>query len=278
MIRNVVPSLVVFCCFLVGPQSAAAQSIFPDKDLEDAVRTQVFEKRYNDEPLTAKDVENISRVSARGKRITNLSGLEKCVSLQELDLGDNAVADLTPIKELKLLQSLILFENKITDIGPLTGLANLQHIELQENRVTDVTPLKELKRLRSLYLGDNRITDIAPLSGLDKLWSLDLHGNEVTDLGPIKGLTRLSTLDLRYNKVADLAPLGEYVELKHLLLDGNQIKDLKPVVGMCQRDYDGPRNFAPFLNLHLSYNPLGEAAKGQLETLAKMGVRIKNEQ
>jgi len=45
----------------------AAQSIFPDKNLEAAVRKEVFEKRNNDQPIVETDVPNISQVVGRGR-------------------------------------------------------------------------------------------------------------------------------------------------------------------------------------------------------------------
>ena len=59
--------------------------LFADKNLEKAVRKHVFEKRDNDKPLVQADVENLSVIKADGMGITNLAGLEKCISLQELD-------------------------------------------------------------------------------------------------------------------------------------------------------------------------------------------------
>jgi len=41
-------------------------SIFKDKQLEAAVRKQVFEKRDTDKPVTAEDVAKISTVDAKG--------------------------------------------------------------------------------------------------------------------------------------------------------------------------------------------------------------------
>ena len=72
-------------------------SIFPDKNLEAVVRRNVFEKRDNDEPLTAKDVENISTIEGKGKGVRDLRGLEHCRSLALIDLEDNDIADIDPI-------------------------------------------------------------------------------------------------------------------------------------------------------------------------------------
>ncbi|MEO8270613.1 MAG: hypothetical protein ABI557_12900, partial [Aureliella sp.] len=61
---------------------APADDLFPDKGLEAAVRYEVFAKRYNQEPLTAEDVKNISKVEGKGKDIKSLQGLENCVAVQ----------------------------------------------------------------------------------------------------------------------------------------------------------------------------------------------------
>ena len=61
--------------------------IFPDKNLEAAVRKFVFEKRDNDKPLVEADLVSLSTIQAVGLGITNLAGLEKCQSLASLDLA-----------------------------------------------------------------------------------------------------------------------------------------------------------------------------------------------
>src|SRR5688572_2792437 len=64
---------------LVGT-NVLADDLFPDKNLEAVVRQQVFEKRNKPEPLVEADVQNVAIVSGKGKKITNLAGLEKCKS------------------------------------------------------------------------------------------------------------------------------------------------------------------------------------------------------
>src|SRR5438046_1018252 len=72
---------------LLGNAALLAQTtnppapIFPDKNLEAAVRKFVFEKRDNDKPLVEADLVSLSTIQAVGLGITNLAGLEKCQSL-----------------------------------------------------------------------------------------------------------------------------------------------------------------------------------------------------
>src|SRR3990172_9031040 len=101
----------VFACVLALVFSPLAgdepvQSIFPDKNLEAAVRQQVFEKRNNDQPLTAKDVEMISTVRGVNKGIKDLAGLEHCTALASLDLAGNEITNLAPLAGLVRLQQI----------------------------------------------------------------------------------------------------------------------------------------------------------------------------
>src|SRR4051812_3937421 len=96
--------LIFISLALVLLNLAKADDLFPDKNLEAAVRQQVFEKRNKPDPLVEADVVNISTVVGKGKKITSLAGLEKCKSLALLDLENNEIVDLEPIKELKLVQ------------------------------------------------------------------------------------------------------------------------------------------------------------------------------
>src|SRR5687767_10994369 len=104
---------------------AAAQDLFPDKNLEAVVRQYVFEKKNKPDPLVEADVVNISGIKADGNKvakITNLAGLEKCKSLAAIELPNHEIADLAPLKELKQLQSVILNKNKIASVQPLADL------------------------------------------------------------------------------------------------------------------------------------------------------------
>src|SRR5262245_19739898 len=107
--------LVLGLTFNAAVLQAAAVAI-PDKNLESALRALVFDKK--DDPkkeLTEEDLGKIYILQAKGKGIRDLTGLEKCLNLQSLDLANNEVADLAPIKGLTHIQSLDLAQNKIAD-------------------------------------------------------------------------------------------------------------------------------------------------------------------
>ena len=124
-------------------------------------------------------------------------------------------------------------------------------------------------------MADNKVKDLAPLAKLTKLASLDLDGNEITDVGPLASVTRLSTLGLSRNQITDITPLAKQTETRYLFLDGNKIADLGPLVAAAKKDSEGEQRMAPFLNLYLEGNPLGDEAKTkQVEALKSYGVRV----
>lgn len=268
-------SLLV-CTLAVSRPAAAAAVAIPDKNLEAALRSLVFEKK--DDPkkeLTEEDLNKIFIMQAKGKGIKDLTGLEKCLNLQLLDLANNEVADLAPIKGLTHIQSLDLSQNKITDLAPLTGLAALQYLHLGNNQIANVTPLSGITKLSALYLPNNKIADVAPLGKLTGLVSLDLGSNQVASIASLETITGVTHLKLNDNQIADPAPLAKFNRLSMLFLERNKLTDLAPLVASAKADAEGEKRFAPFLRLYLTGNPLSDDAKNkQLAELKKLGVRV----
>ena len=252
-----------------------AAAIFPDENLEKAVRQYVFEKRDTDEPITAEDVASISTITARSKGISDLTGLEHCKRLMLLELSGNEITDLSPIADLGLLQSLTLTSNKIEDISPLAELKRLQYIELSDNPISVITPISGLEALNSAYLSGNMINDISAVKNLQKLWTLDLADNVVSDLSPAGSIVRLSSLILDGNKVTSVEALSELTSLQRLSLKNNQIKDISILAEMAEKDVADKNRFARFWIVSLQGNPLNNTSRNKhVETLKKYSVRI----
>lgn len=252
------------------------ESIFKDKALEDAVRKQVFAKKYNNEPIVAADVEKISRVEGVGKQIKSLDGLEHCHALMLIDLRDNQIEDLKPIAQLKRLQSVSLSGNRIKDLSPIKELTAMQLLDVSRNQIADLQPLAEMSNLRTLYVAENDIKSLDPIAPLSKIWSLDASGNKLSSVEPVAGLKWITMLDLRNNSISDISPIAKLPAINILRLDNNEIKDLAPLVQACQKDAEGDNRFAPYLRLFLDGNPIDDKAKADaIEKLKTAGVKVK---
>lgn len=125
----------------------------------DAVAFSVLITDYTHKRMTSKDIEV----------------LKYCTDLQALDLGHQAISDLSVIGEyLTDLRILILADNRITDLSPLANLPHLHYLEFFVNHVKDLTPLAQCRELVDLNISYNRgISDITPLLDLpilERLW------------------------------------------------------------------------------------------------------------
>ncbi|MDE0009982.1 MAG: sigma-70 family RNA polymerase sigma factor [Candidatus Poribacteria bacterium] len=213
----------------------------PDAALRTAVREALA--LSEDIPLTKERMQELQHLTASGKGITNIKGLEFAQNLVQLHLGDegNYVTDLSPLATLTSLAHLNVGGNEVKDLRPLANLTNLTGLSLWYNRVTDVSPLRSLTSLTYLNLADNRISDLTPLANLISLEKLDLFDNEIENVVPLSGLKNLKHLILTYNRVEDFSPLAELTNLQVLWIKKNPIRDLSPLVRLNLTDlkYDG---------------------------------------
>jgi internalin A len=182
----------------------ASGVVFPDPNLEAAIRVAINKPEG---AIYAADLEGLTSLHANQSEIKDITGLEYCVNLQDLDLMNNQITDLSSLSGLTSLQTLNLRNNQITDLSPLSGLTGLQELNLWSNQITDLSPLSGLTGLQELILVSNQITDLSPLSGLTGLQELSLWSNQITDLSPLSGLTGLQELYLSGTKITDLSPL-----------------------------------------------------------------------
>jgi len=125
---------------------------FPDSNLEAAVRETINKPEG---PIYMSDLFPVIELAAMGKGISDLTGLEYCVNLVELQVGDN----------------------NISDLSPLAGLTNLRALGLGGNSISDLSLLAGFTSLQALWLGDNNISNLSPLAGLIDLQRLWLHAN-----------------------------------------------------------------------------------------------------
>lgn len=191
-----------------------------DKNLEQVIRDAVSKPSGD---LYKTDLEKITHLTARGKSITDLSGIEYMTQLQYLDLGtdassntNNYISDLSPLRSLTNLTDLILTHNSISDLSPLSGLYNLKYLELYNNNISNLKPLAGLNKLDRLLLNFNKVTDITVVKDLPGLTVLFLEGNPISDISVMKtlpNLSRFTNLNFWNTNVRD----SDVIELKQLL-------------------------------------------------------------
>ncbi len=98
-------------------------------------------------------------------RSADIQVLKYCTDLKCLDLGHQAISDISVIGEyLTDLRLLIMADNWISDLTPLANLKHLHYLELFVNNITDLSPLAELHELVDVNISYNRrLSNIEPL-------------------------------------------------------------------------------------------------------------------
>ena len=158
--------------------------------------------------ITVADMETLTQFSARGRRISDLTGLEFATNLTLiLNLRDNNISDISPLANLTNLEVLLLEGNKISDISPLSGLTNLKTLDLGDNAISDLSPLANLTNLKTLRLRNNVISDITPMVGLTNLAYLWLDSNAISNISAVAELTNLTELYLAGNPIENASVL-----------------------------------------------------------------------
>lgn len=217
-----------------------AQEIhFTDISLENLVRDKL-EKSIG--PIRRADVEKITTLEARVQGIQRIDSLEYFTNLEELDLFGNRITDFSVLAKLPSLKKLNIAKNYNVltlgaasgtglDLTPLKNLVLLEELNASDNMLTDLTAIGSLSALKTLTLSNNRITDITPLSACKALTYVDLSHNYglnsdytergITDLTPLFGNLKLRTLIASDNLIAKVDGIETLTELSYLDLTNN---------------------------------------------------------
>ena len=193
--------------------------------------------------ITAEAMLNLTELEARGRGITDLTGLEHAVNLIGLDLGDggwvnhewreNPISNVSPLASLTNLESLDLGSTAVSDVSALAGLTNLEKLDLRSTAVSDVSALAGLTNLEWLDLAGTDVSDVSALAGLTNLKTLDLAVTfDVSDVSALANLTNLEALDLFATAVSDVSALAGLTNLKTLDLSSTDVSDVSALASL----------------------------------------------
>ena len=186
--------LTLFSTYIHIASASDPTTWMPDANLRTAVRSAL--SLGNNDALTQAGMADLTRLTARNKKISNLTGLEYATNLTKLDLGNNTISSLSALSGLTSLESLKLKGNNISSVSDLSGLTNLTLLNLRSNSISSVSGLSGLTNLEHLRVDQNSITDVQPLTGLTSLKKLYIAGNSLTNAHLLSSLTGLTHIDI----------------------------------------------------------------------------------
>ena len=224
----------------------------PDTNLRAAIAEELG--KSSNAPITVEEMERLEDLNVPNRGIQDLTGLQLATNLNRLYLRDNQISDLSSLAGLINLRRLKLEYNLVSDISPLRGLQNLIELDIVVNQVSNLSPLVGLINLKDLDLNDNSVSDLSPIAGLTNLEFLAFPNNNVSDLSPIAGLIKLETLYFWGNNVSDLSPITGLTNLQTINFTGSSVSDLSPIAGLTNlksfRSWGNPiSDLSPFVGL-----------------------------
>ena len=274
----------------------------PDPNLRAALEAEL--SKTEGEMITVGDMATLTylNVSNYGKQqrinIKNLKGLEFAIKLNHLNIGLNAISDLsplagltnihfldvannlvsdiTPLESLTRLTNLVLTENLITDLSPLANLTNLEALRVNRNLVTDFSPIIHLTSLKEVWIANSTLSDLSLFEGLINLEGIHAWDVPIEDLSPLTGLTKLRWLNFGRTQVSELAPLVDLTNLRKLTFYDCVIEDISDLERLTELVHiKMPHNMISDLSpleglIHLSYLELGDNGISDISPLENL--------
>ena len=234
----------------------------PDEKLRKIINYTLGKNRNANQKITKIEMESIKEINGdeileylpmdkwvafntpcRG--LKSLEGLQYAINLEKLDLSENGISDLNPLKNLKKLRYVELDRNMIKDLTPLSNLKNLEHLNIYNNEgIVDMKPISNLYKLEWLDLhfcnrGKQKV-NVEPLGNLKNLKMVNLESNLVEDISFAKKLKNIEIIGVGANHITDMTPLQNIIHKTYG--NGVYVDETKNYVGMLVESLKNPIN------------------------------------
>ena len=167
----------------------------------------VLIKNHIDKDVVAYSLSGLGRIDARGD-ISSLEEIPNAYYLRTLILTSQAISDLSPLSVMKL-ERINISDNFVGNLLPLKDMVTLRELDVCQNPLRDLTPISRLLSLVALDISHTQVTDLSPLADLTKLQTLNMVYCDVADISVLAGLPNLREVDLSNTLVTDLSPLAK---------------------------------------------------------------------
>ena len=195
--------------------------VFQDRAIE------VETRRILEQPeggITVESVLGIKRLELDHRYVKTLADLRWFSNLEQIIISGGNLQSLKGIEELDMLTYLNVSDNRITSLEPLRGLTSLNTLDLRGNPL-EPGALACLRKCKRLGMVDLSYTGLGDISGLEfcRAHILELYGNpDLTGVEVISTMKRLCCLYIdtevarRYDIQALAPQLIEYGEMDGL--------------------------------------------------------------
>lgn len=190
------------------PNGQAEVVEIPDDELRTIIMETLNVSNMNE--ITVEKMAGIEELNLTNSIVANLSGIEAATNLEILLARNVDIEDLSPLSELSKLKEIDLRDANMDsekDLSFLSGLTSLEKIDFQNTAVDDISVLSGKNTLTHINLRQTNVVDISALEGMVQLMFLNLNraggGNGIDNPEITIPMENLYYLSLRNTNVGD---------------------------------------------------------------------------
>ena len=188
--------------------------------------------------------------------IQNVEPISRMTSLEDLDLSDSKIDDLSPLFGLHNLKVLNVNNTRVSDLSPLSNCKNLRELKIENTNVKSLQPLHEINALTKIYadgamLSDEEVVSMKKVNrqvvviyqtpelrlwwgNLSDTWRDIFNSHLLCNANPsaeqLHKIIDLEEIEISPdNVVYTIEPLTQMFFLKRLKVNDNQVHDLSPL-------------------------------------------------
>ncbi len=201
---------------LLSFQALSQSTPIPDPNFEQALAG-IDSDGLNGSILNS-DAANIVGLNLNNKNISDLSGIEAFVALQELEcMGNNLTS--VDFSSNTMMKYLAVQNNELTSIN-LDGIVDLQALNIHDNYLTSLD-LSTHPNLQILYCYANELTSL-DVSNNTQLFEFLCGDNEIEGVFDISNLISLNNFSCSNNKITGIT-LGTHFFIETFSCSNNKI-------------------------------------------------------
>jgi hypothetical protein len=213
-------------CTIAASFNSADVIVFPDANVDKKIRAAL--NLTATDAITVAAAATLRRLDFSKAAIRNLQGMQYVTGLTSLNLNNNQVTDLNPLRSLTQLTTLRLIDNAtLADISPLAALTKLKTLDLQNTDVKDISALRDLQLLE-LSLAHSAVIDLSPVRNM-ALTKFQIIGSATSDLSPLANAP-LETLAIDGSQVTDISMLTNLANLTYFNASNTPIADIRALL------------------------------------------------
>lgn len=209
----------------------------------------------------------ITNLSLRDNPINDISALNNCNQLHQLDISNTMVDSLDGLLGCEGLNCLLCGNTEIKSFSPLAGMP-LIILDASNVPADDYGELMTTK-IEHIYLSHAPKDKLKDLSLIPNLERIDLKESEIESIEEIEFLSSVIHLSLSGNKIMSLKGIEKFRNLQYLDLSRNPFEDGEPlkylenlsVLDICEtspKDYVFLKEMSGLTDLYMGSQTLGK--------------------